>query len=150
VISAVLPFVCRTPHSFVINLMSIGGASGSPVFLTDSPKVIGILNAGLIDTSPTLAGGDEGTVPIGLTQTPTNFSYAVPSFWLAGFVEAIKSNAVFKLPDDTMSLDEMIHKANFEVAKAPGHNEPARPDEFFLDGEESSRIRVEIKPTSVE
>src|ERR1700693_5339325 len=42
VISAVLPFPCAAPHSFVINAMSIGGASGSPVFLADSPKIIGI------------------------------------------------------------------------------------------------------------
>ena len=150
VISAVLPFVCAAPHSFVINLMSIGGASGSPVFLTDSPKVIGILNAGLIDTSPTFVKRDDGFIPIGLTQTPTNFSYVVPSFWLAGSVEAIKSNAVFNLPEDTLSLDEMIRKATLKVTKRPGHNEPARPDEFSFNQEEAPRIHVEIKPASVE
>ncbi len=150
VISAVLPFVCEAPHSFVINLMSIGGASGSPVFLTDSPKVIGILNAGLLDMSTTFLKGDDRLVPIGLTQTPTNFSYVVPSFWLAGSVEAIKSNAVFKLPEDTLSLDEMIRKATLQIRKAPGHNEPPRADEFSFGNEEAPRIHVEIKPTSVE
>jgi Trypsin-like peptidase domain len=150
VISAVLPFVCQAPHSFVINVMSIGGASGSPVFLTDSPKVIGILNAGLLDMSPTFVTGENGLVPIGLTQTPTNFSYVVPAFWLAGCVDAIKSNAVFKLPEDALSLDEIIGKAVYHVSKAPGHNEHPRPDEFSFEHEEAPHIHVEIKPTSIE
>src|SRR4029077_2314318 len=150
VISAVLPFVCQAPHSFVINLMSIGGASGSPVFLADSPKVIGILNAGLIDASPTFVKGDNGLVPIGFSQTPTNFSYVVPSFWLAGCLEAIRSNAACKLPEDTLALDEIIRKARFDIRKAPGHNEPARPDKFSFEQEEAPRFNVEIKPKSLE
>src|SRR5260370_38364128 len=79
IISAVLPFPCQAPHSFVINLMRLGGASGSPVFLTDSPRVIGILNAGLLDAALTVGQGQNGPAAIGVTQTPTNFSYVVPA-----------------------------------------------------------------------
>jgi len=149
VISAVLPFACKSPHSFVINLMSIGGASGSPVFLTHSPKAIGILNAGLMDTSPTVAQIKDKLIPIGVTQTPTNFSYVVPAFWMSGSVEAIKTNPIFKLPDDTLSLDEILRKATFTIAKKPGHNEPLDPKKFPFEREDVPSIQVEIKPTSL-
>lgn len=49
IISAVLPFSCSTPHAFTINVMVQGGASGSPVFLPSSGKVVGILYAALND-----------------------------------------------------------------------------------------------------
>ena len=149
IISAVLPFPCEAPHSFVINLMSLGGASGSPVFLTDTPRVIGILNAGLVNTTLTAGEGPNGPLPIGITQIPTNFSYVVPSFWLSSSAEAIRSNAAFKLPEDTLSLDEMTRKATLEITKMPGHNEPSRPDEFSLEPERGPRIKVEVKPRFV-
>jgi hypothetical protein len=46
IIGAILPTRCKAPHSFVINLVSLGGASGSPVFLAESGHVIGVLQFG--------------------------------------------------------------------------------------------------------
>lgn len=46
IISAVNPFPCPQPEGFTIDIMSQGGASGSPIFRTDRPEVLGILYAG--------------------------------------------------------------------------------------------------------
>ncbi|MGD0942330.1 MAG: trypsin-like peptidase domain-containing protein [Terracidiphilus sp.] len=46
IVSSVLPCSCADPHGFSIDILSEGGASGSPIFRTDDPKVIGILHAG--------------------------------------------------------------------------------------------------------
>lgn len=58
IISSLLPFQCDFPDGFIIDIMSQGGASGSPIFLTDEALAVGILHAG---------------------YSGTNFTYAVPS-----------------------------------------------------------------------
>jgi len=55
IVSSVLPFPCPNPHGFTIDVMSQGGASGSPVFLTTRPEVVGIVHAGIQDTNLTYA-----------------------------------------------------------------------------------------------
>jgi hypothetical protein len=45
IVSSVLPCPCADPHGFSIDILSEGGASGSPIFRTDDPRVIGILHA---------------------------------------------------------------------------------------------------------
>jgi hypothetical protein len=149
VISAVLPFTCKAPHSFVINVMSMGGASGSPVFLTDSPKVVGILNAGLLNANETVSQVMGTRVSLGITQTPTNFSYVVPSYFFASAIMPIKQSGKFELPDDTLSLDEMIRKANLEVGKQPGHNEPPDPRKIAIVPDDVPKINVIMEPTTL-
>jgi S1-C subfamily serine protease len=46
IVSSVLPCACADPHGFSIDVLSEGGASGSPIFRVDDPTVIGILHAG--------------------------------------------------------------------------------------------------------
>lgn len=46
IISSVLPCECEHPHGFSIDILSEGGASGSPIFLAEEPRVVGILHAG--------------------------------------------------------------------------------------------------------
>lgn len=55
VVSSLLPFPCPHPHGFTMDIMSQGGASGSPVFLTDAPRVVGMVHAGFPGTNLTLA-----------------------------------------------------------------------------------------------
>lgn len=54
IISSLLPFPCPHPHGFTIDIMSQGGASGSPIFRTDEPTVVGVLHAGFPGTNITL------------------------------------------------------------------------------------------------
>jgi hypothetical protein len=46
IISSVLPCPCADPHGFSVDILSEGGASGSPIARADDPRVIGILHAG--------------------------------------------------------------------------------------------------------
>jgi hypothetical protein len=147
IISAILPFVCKAPHSFVINVMSMGGASGSPVFLTDSPKAIGILNAGLLTTNETMSQILGAPVRLGITQTSTNFSYVVPAYFFASAVQPIKDSGKLQLPADTLSLDEMISRANLVVRKQPGHNEPPDPRRITIVPDDVPKINIVMEPT---
>lgn len=55
IVSAVNPFPCPHPDAFTIDVMSQGGASGSPIFRTDHDEVVGILYAGFPNTNITFA-----------------------------------------------------------------------------------------------
>ncbi len=55
IISSVYPFPCLHPHGFTIDVMTQGGASGSPVFLADSPTVVGMVSSGFDGTNVTIA-----------------------------------------------------------------------------------------------
>jgi hypothetical protein len=46
IISSVLPSPCLDPHGFSVDILSEGGASGSPIVRADDPPGIGILHAG--------------------------------------------------------------------------------------------------------
>lgn len=55
VIASVFPFPSPRPHGFTVDIMTLGGESGSPIFLADSPQVVGLLHAGFNGTNITLA-----------------------------------------------------------------------------------------------
>jgi S1-C subfamily serine protease len=55
IISSVLPCECPHPHGFSIDVLSESGASGSPIFLAEDGRVIGILHAG-VDSAPVTYG----------------------------------------------------------------------------------------------
>lgn len=105
IISAILPFPCASPHAFMVNVMVQGGASGSPVFLTNDPAVIGILYGSLIDSKKTKENE--------LYEVPTNISYVVPGHFLAHVVEKIRKDPNVKLLPDTKSLQEILDAAKF-------------------------------------
>ena len=44
IVSSVIPCACPEPHGFTVDVLSEGGASGSPIFRTDAPIAIGILH----------------------------------------------------------------------------------------------------------
>jgi hypothetical protein len=110
IISAVLPFPCPTPHAYAINVMAQGGASGSPVFLSDSGEVLGVLYAGLNDISCTLRDKDIYTVP-------TNISHVVPSHYIRGALEGLPQ---LETAPDARTIEEMLHNAQFNNALAGG------------------------------
>ena len=107
IISAVLPFPGPGLRAFSINIMSHGGASGSPVFLTDSGKVVGILYSALTDTVRTTG---EATYAM-----PTNISYAIPAFPIPNILARLKALPGFAMPGDAPTLDRLI------CERTPGH-----------------------------
>lgn len=48
IISSVYPFPCSHPDGFTIDVTTQGGASGSPVFSTDSPRILGMIQAVMV------------------------------------------------------------------------------------------------------
>lgn len=55
IISSLYPMPCPAPHGFTIDVMMQGGGSGSPIFLTDEPTVVGLLHGGFAGTNITIA-----------------------------------------------------------------------------------------------
>jgi len=121
IISAVLPFPCPTPHAYAVNIMVQGGASGSPVFLSESGEVVGVLYAGLNDPRETLRNQDLYTVP-------TNISYVVPSHYLHRSLEELEKLNQMKAPSDARTIEEMLHAAEFNNALQGRHWEIRQVD----------------------
>jgi S1-C subfamily serine protease len=112
IISAVLPFACPTPHAYAVNIMVQGGASGSPVFLSESGQVIGVLYASLNDSSVS-RGNDVYTVP-------TNISYVVPSHYLRRSLEKLPQRAKLAPRSDAKTIEEMLQSGQLNNALEGG------------------------------
>jgi S1-C subfamily serine protease len=103
VISAVHPFPCELAHGFTINVMTQGGASGSPVFQPEDGSVIGVVYAGLNEKLRDSAGNE--------VVTPTNYTYAVPSLYVALGVEQAKTSSTFVSRDRFPTLADWMRIA---------------------------------------
>jgi len=103
IVSSVLPFPSKNNTGFMINVMAQGGASGSPVFMPESGRVIGILFSRVYDFEETKKGD--------LSKAPTNFSYCVPSNYLRRIMDEHLAHVNLELPPDTLSLTEMLKKS---------------------------------------
>jgi len=49
IISAILPFSCENPHAILLDIMTQGGSSGSPILNPLNGEVVGIEYAGIIE-----------------------------------------------------------------------------------------------------
>lgn len=105
IISSVHPFFGSRPHWYTVNIMTQGGASGSPVFLCDTGKVIGFISHGINDFNSLTVNGAKCPYEI-----PTNFSYAVPSHYIEGFLSKVLEKVTDGLPPDTETFQEILHK----------------------------------------
>jgi hypothetical protein len=119
VISAVLPFPGSLPHALMINVMSQGGASGSPVFAVDRPAAVGILYGGLEDAAQ-LASGEE-------YRQPTAFSYVVPAHFLENTLVQIDRDKAFQFPPDTPTLQDFVASVELVPAVKPHGGTVRRP-----------------------
>lgn len=120
IVSAVLPFTCPTPHAYSINVMVQGGASGSPVFLSDSGAVIGVVYGGLNDQRVTYVTSQNGPGNSDehhhLYTVPTNISYVVPSHYIRSAIEGFEKLDQLKTPSDARTIEEMLEGATFNNA----------------------------------
>jgi hypothetical protein len=81
IVSSLYPFPCPSPHGFTVDIMTQGGESGSPIFMPDSPVVVGLLYSGFDGTNITVAlpapvlsaslNNYLATVPLELSGVPT-------------------------------------------------------------------------------
>lgn len=88
IISSLYPFPVPFPHGFTIDAMIQSGASGSPVFLTDSPTVVGILHAILPEHVR------YGNTTTNLT-VDTNLTIGIPSHIIARSLVSLLENVQF-------------------------------------------------------
>jgi hypothetical protein len=77
----------------------------------------------------------------------TKLPYVVPSYLFASAIKPVKDSGHIALPQDTLSLDEMIRKATFEVRKQPGHNEPPDTRKIAIVPDDAPTINVVMEPT---
>jgi S1-C subfamily serine protease len=103
IVSAVLPFSCSTPHALLLNMMSQGGASGSPIFLPESGQVVGVLYGGLQERYHMNVQGVS--VPY---NVPTNFTYCLPSHFIVKALASVHSQSALTLPSNAPHLDEPL------------------------------------------
>jgi S1-C subfamily serine protease len=99
IVSSLLPFPCPTPHGFTVDIMSQGGASGSPIFRTYDGAVVGVLHAGFPGTNITLA-------------VPAN----IAAFALETFFEQVKPNLTNVPTFTEYTKAEGPHKPTFRRA----------------------------------
>jgi hypothetical protein len=150
IISGILPFRCAAPHGFLIEVSSLGGASGSPVFLTDDPRAIGVLHAGFQNAARTFMF-DHGGVPLerDYVNLPTALSYVLPAFFIEAALRAVSNDQRFPFPPDTKSLDEMLASAGYVVMKEKGeHNEPPAPEDVVMSGTPEIAVSINTQPPS--
>jgi hypothetical protein len=104
IVSAILPFPCKGHHAIMLNIMSLTGASGSPIFLAHDPKVVGILYGGLQETYRFGNQGGALEYPI-----PTNFTYCVPSHYVRKALDGIRGRPELALPPDAPTLQDALN-----------------------------------------
>jgi hypothetical protein len=125
-------------------MLSLGGASGSPVFLAESGHVIGILNSGLIEARPTFSVVGNQLQVTGFTQGATNFTYVVPAYYIASAMRNIVArDKQFALPSDTPSLTEIIARSSVTRREGSGQIRPL-PDK----GDSPTIFDVHMEPVS--
>lgn len=74
IISSILPFPCSHPHAILLNIMTQGGSSGSPVFNPNTGEVIGIEYAGIVEPKSVI--GDAGGI---IYKNNTSLTLAIPA-----------------------------------------------------------------------
>jgi S1-C subfamily serine protease len=90
IVSGLSPFPCPAPSGFSIDAMVQGGASGSPVFLANSPLVVGMIRSGF---------------------PGTNFTYALPSSLLAVALKILLESETIDF-ESIPTLAEVVSKSN--------------------------------------
>lgn len=103
VLSALLPFPNTRPHAFILDILSLGGQSGSPIFHPDTGDILGILYGGLEEPAVTEIIKDG-------YKRPTSITYGIPAGLIHAGIEAAKQLPDYSLPVDTLSLREIINK----------------------------------------
>jgi serine protease Do len=129
-IGAILPFPCDDPHGLLLDVMSQGGLSGSPVFEINSGKVIGVLYSG-IDQPKVLTNKDDGTL---IYKVPTGISYAVPSHFL--------SKVLQKLNEDKIWNQELKKKESLKFIQEQGIKD-------YKDGKPKATDFIPVTPADM-
>jgi len=129
IISAILPFPCDNPHAILLNIMSQGGSSGSPVFNPTTGEVIGIGYAGIVE--PKTITGRYGTL---IYENNTSLTFAIPAKIIYDIYKMIDRVEEFKNMDVSKfdTIESLISKREVKVhlPKTPAMR-PLKPEELM-------------------
>jgi S1-C subfamily serine protease len=104
ILSALLPFPRSRPHAFIMNILSLDGQSGSPIFHPNTGEVLGILYGGLENKKNMNYKNNY----LEYSQ-PTSLSYCLPSGLIEVGVKTAQKEPNYLLPKDTPTLKEIIN-----------------------------------------
>lgn len=132
IVSAILPFVCESPHAIMIEAVTHGGSSGSPIFNTKTGKVVAILFGGLPERK-FLAKTKEGEL---ITyENSTSLTYAIPSPLLSIIykkiikpIDPVTKKEVIRDTSSYKTLEEIVIHYKKYIHK---------PKEVSMDGSEA-------------
>ena len=130
IISAVLPFPCDNPHAVVLDVMTQGGSSGSPVISPNTGNVIGLEYAGIIE--PKTISGKAGVLGY---ENNTSLTLAIPSRvvnqllekYEAGNPEVMARRKEYEYLKDYLANNEM---KTLEQKKPNPSMKPLYPQDF--------------------
>jgi S1-C subfamily serine protease len=130
IVSAVLPFPCDDPHALLLDLMTQGGSSGSPVFKPETGEVLGMVYAGLHETrSLSSPKNRDGLLAY---KNPTTLTLAIPTNYIRSLVDKLDQIPQIKNRDLSKleSLDEIIKTRRIEVLEPRGKSKLMRITEI--------------------
>lgn len=131
IISAILPFSCDNPHAILLNIMTQGGSSGSPVFNPSTGEVIGIEYAGIAE--PKTLSGKSGIL---IFKDNTSLTLAIPAKIVYEIYQKIDEVEEFKSVDISKfdTIESLIAKKEVKIRppKTPAMR-PVSPDEILKD-----------------
>jgi len=120
IVSAVLPFPCESPHGILVDVSTLGGASGSPLFDTDTGEVLGMVYGGLEE--PRRMDGAAGLL---IYRVPTSLAYAVPAQVLVDVLQAVDRELGKKAQlSDQIEFGALIEKAEFITVEPKTETSP--------------------------
>lgn len=129
IISAILPFPCDNPHAILIDTMTKGGSSGSPVFNPSTGEVIGIVYGGITEVK-TIAGKSGALV----YENSTSLTFAIPAKIIYGIYRKIDEIEEFKGLDVSKfdTIGSLIAKKEVKIhpPKTPAMR-PVKPEELL-------------------
>lgn len=107
IISTFLPFVCEAPHALMLDLVTEGGASGSPVFNIENGEVIGMIYAGLLESR--YLTSSENSDGILVYKNSTSHTLAIPCNFLNLVLDSLEKDPSFKAQTiKYTSLEEIL------------------------------------------
>jgi len=107
IISSILPFPCDDPHAILLDVMTQGGSSGSPVFNPSTGEVIGIEYGGI--TEPKILKTNSGTM---IYENNTSLTLAIPAKILYEIYKKIEEVEEFNNIDISKfdTIENLINK----------------------------------------
>jgi len=118
IVSAVLPFPCDNPHALLLDLMTQGGSSGSPVFKSETGEVLGMVYAGLHETC--LLSSPKNRDGLLAYKKSTTLTLAIPTNYIRSLIDKLDQIPQIKNRDlsKIQSLEEII-KTRETVVQEP-------------------------------